>query len=56
MVIIDGPFLLGVAGIITSIASFIKMVMVLGGRDAQRARCCRNSCGARLSPKDENSD
>ena len=42
MVIIDGSFLLGIAGIITSIASFVRMVIVLQRRDAKRATKCRN--------------
>ena len=43
MIIIDGSFLLGVAGIITSIASFIKMVVVLRGPDARRASDYQNA-------------
>lgn len=43
MIIIDGSFLLGIAGIITSIASFVKMVVVLRGPDAKRSRVYRSA-------------
>ena len=43
MVIIDGSFLPGVAGIITSVASFVKVVVVLRGPDARCASDHQNA-------------